>query len=167
MSTDKLSVDFLNPNECRFTVSDNGFLLLTLAGENRGRVLLRRCYPFVYEDEYISLHDLEDKEIGILRDLKELDEEGRKLCEEHLTQRYYCPTVSSVKSIKERMGNFYFETVIDGIDKTFTVKDISRNMRLRPDDSLLIFDADGNRYNIPGYSKIDRKSKRLLEPYLY
>ena len=31
----------------------------------------------------------------------------------------------------------------------------------------VIFDMDGNRYMIPEFEKIESKSKRLLEPYLY
>ena len=65
------------------------------------------------------------------------------------------------------MGNFYFETVIDGREKNFTVRDITRNMRFANENNLLIFDVDGNRYVIPDFEAIEQKSKKLLEPYLY
>jgi hypothetical protein len=65
------------------------------------------------------------------------------------------------------MGNFYFETTIDERPKSFTVRDITKNMRFAGDNTLLIFDMDGNRYVIPNFEGIEEKSKRLLEPYLY
>ena len=65
------------------------------------------------------------------------------------------------------MGNFYFETVIDNNPKNFTVRDITKNLRFASENTLLIFDMDGNRYIIPDFDKIEEKSRRLLEPYLY
>ncbi len=167
MTTEKLTVEFLPAAQCRLTFNENGFIIFTLNGENKGRVKLVRSYPFSLLDEYICVCDLEDKEIGIIRDLKELDEGSRICAVKHLEARYYCPTVTAVKSVKERMGNFYFETVIDGKDKNFTVRDITRNMRFANENNLLIFDVDGNRYVIPDFEAIEQKSKKLLEPYLY
>jgi hypothetical protein len=97
----------------------------------------------------------------------EIDGNVAEAAKKELENRYYCPTVTAVKSIKERMGHFYFETIIDGKEKSFTVRDITRNLRHASDGVLLIFDMDGNRYIIPDFEKIESKSKRLLEPYLY
>ena len=167
MSNDKLKIEFLKPESCVFSFNSNGFLIMTLDGELKGRVKLIRTYPYSLTDEYICVHDLDDNEIGIIRDLKELDQNSKESAEKELQDRYYCPTVTAVKSVKERMGHFYFQTVVDGKEKNFTVRDITRNMRFASDDTLLIFDMDGNRYIIPEFEKIESKSKRLLEPYLY
>ncbi len=166
-NTDKLSLTFLNPEECSFSFNANGFLTFILNGEEKGRVKLVRTYPYALKNEYICIHDLEDNELGIIRDLGNLDAKSRENAQKELENRYYCPTVTSVKSIKERMGHFYFETVIDGKDKNFTVRDITRNLRFASEGTLLIFDMDGNRYIIPDFESIEQKSRRLLEPYLY
>lgn len=166
-TTNKLSLEFLSPEKCSFSFNQNNFLIMTLDGESKGRVKLIRTYPYSLTDEYICVHDLEDNEIGILKALAELDEDSRESCIKELENRYYCPTVTTVKSIKERMGHFYFETIIDGKEKKFTVRDITRNLRYASENTLLIFDMDGNRYVIPEFEKIEEKSKRLLEPYLY
>ncbi len=163
----KLTLKFLNPAECSFAFNENGFICFTLKGESLGRVKLIRTYPYSLADEYICVHNLEDTEYGIIKALSELDKISYDACTKELESRYYCPTVTKIKSIKERMGHFYFETVIDGKDKSFTVRDITRNLRYASEDTLLIFDMDGNRYIIPQFSKTEDKSKRLLEPYLY
>ncbi len=163
----KLTVEFMNPEKVKFSFNENGFLTVEAGEEYAGRVKLVKSYPYSFDDEYICVQNLEDKELGIIRDLKELDKGSYDSAVEELRRRYYCPKVSSVKSIKERMGHFYFETVIDGKDKHFTVRDLTRNMRFIENNTLLIFDVDGNRYIIPDYEKIETKSKRLLEPYLY
>lgn len=166
-TTNKLSLEFLCPEKCKFSFNKNNFLTMTLDGEDKGRVKLIRTYPFSLVSEYICVHDLEDAEIGIIKNLNSLDDTSRINCEKELENRYYCPTVTNVKSIKERMGHFYFETIIDGKEKKFTVRDITRNLRYASENTLLIFDVDGNRYVIPEFEKIEEKSKRLLEPYLY
>lgn len=167
METIKLSLEFLNPEKCRFFKNKNGFLVLELDDENKGRIKLSRSYPFSKPTEYICISDLEDKEIGILRDIEELDTSSKELAKEELETRYFCPTITEIKSIKEKMGHFYFETKIGVKDKNFTVKNITRNVRFAGEDTLLIFDMDGNRYIMPEFSKTDVKSQRLLEPYLY
>lgn len=167
METIKLSLEFLNPKECRFFKNDNGFLMLSLNGEDKGRVKLARSYPFSKPTEYICVMDLEDKEIGILKDISELDTVSEELALNELATRYFCPTITEIKSIKEKMGHFYFETKIGDKEKNFTVKNITRNIRFAGEDTLLIFDMDGNRFIMPEFSKTDIKSKRLLEPYLY
>ena len=167
MTTDKLSIEFLNPKDCVFSFNNNGFLVLTLESNPKGRVKLIRTYPYTLTDEYICVHDLEDKEIGIIRDLNDMDTASCENAKKELENRYYCPTVTSIKSVKERMGHFYFQTIVDGKEKSFTVRDITRNMRFANGDTLLIFDMDGNRYVIPNFEKTEPKSKRLLEPYLY
>lgn len=167
INTDKLTIDFLDPQKCTLSFNDNGFLIFTSEGECKGRVKLIRTYPYTLTDEYICIHDLDDNELGIIRDLAELDNDSAENARKELNNRYYCPTISAVKSVKERMGNFYFETVIDNKPKSFTVRDITKNMRFAGDNTLLIFDMDGNRYVIPEFENIEEKSKRLLEPYLY
>lgn len=165
MNDNRLTVEFLKPEECKFSFNKNGFLVM--GTEEPVRVKLIKSYPYSLEDEYICVHDIEDNEIGIVRDLKELDEASRDAAYRELENRYYCPTVTSVKSIKERMGHFYFEVIIDGREKSFTVRDLTRNLRFANENTLLIFDVDGNRYIIPDHEKIEHKSRRLLEPYLY
>ena len=167
MTDNKLSIAFLEPDKCKFSFNQNGFLVLFIENEPKGRVKLIRSYPYTLTDEYICVHDIEDNEIGIIRDLKTLDKDSLEAANKELQSRYYCPTITAVKNIKERMGHFYFDVVIDGKDKSFTVRDLTRNLRSANETTLLIFDVDGNRYVIPDQEKIEHKSRRLLEPYLY
>lgn len=167
MSENKLSIDFLDTQKCIFSFNENGFLVLNFNNESKGRVKLVKSYPYSLDDEYICVHDLDDNEFGIIRNLNTLDEASYCAAKKELEGRYYCPTVTSVKSIKERMGHFYFDTIIDGKEKSFTVRDLTRNLRFANETTLLIFDVDGNRYIIPDHEKIEQKSRRLLEPYLY
>lgn len=167
MNHEELKLNFWETADCRFTESEAGFLLLEKAGEKMGRVKLRRCYPYTEPSEYIAVCDLEDNELGILRDLALLDPQSQESTEKELAARYFCPALTEIKSVKEKMGHFYFEVMIGSTKKNFTVRNITNNVRLTGDDTVLIFDMDGNRFVIPQFSKIPSKSRKLLEPYLY
>lgn len=167
MNDNQLKVEFLKPEAFSLAFNKNGFLVFCEKGGTEQRVKLIRSYPYALDDEYICVHNMADNEIGLIRDLKTLDETSRNAAQKELKNRYYCPTVTAVKSIKERMGHFYFEVTVDGKEKNFTVRDLTRNLRFANDNALLIFDVDGNRYIIPDHEKIEHKSRRLLEPYLY
>ncbi len=162
-----LNLECFNPDCVRLTRNKNGFIILTLNGENKGRVKLTRAFPNDMPYSYIGITDIEDKEIGIIRQLSQLDSDSLCVAKQELNKRYFLPEISQITSIKEKMGSFYFETIIANKKKNFAVKDISRSIRITPDNSVYISDVDGNRYVIPDFDKIQRKTKRLLEPYLY
>lgn len=166
-TTDKLSLSFLNDGDIVFSHNGNGFLVMTLAGEEKGRINLKRSYPYAMPDEYICVLDTDDKEIGIIRDINNLDSASYEEAKKELELRYYCPVITEIKSVKEKMGHFYFDTVCEKKRKNFTVRNITSSIRFIRDDTLLIFDMDGNRYIIENFSKTETKSRKLLEPYLY
>ena len=64
------------------------------------------------------------------------------------------------------MGHFYFEVKIGEIKKSFTVKDLSKNVRTH-NQNIDIIDIDGNRYRTEDLSAIAKRARRKLEPYLY
>lgn len=164
---DKLALSFLNPDDIRLYKNENGFLMLVLSGEEKGRVNLKRSYPFSLPDEYICILTLSDDEIGIVRDINALDEASREAAGAELSSRYYCPEINAITSLKEKMGHFYLETLVEGKKKTITVRDISKSVRMIRGDTLLVIDMDGNRYTAEHFSALDKKSQRLLESYLY
>ncbi len=167
MSDDTLLLTCLDPAAVRLSRNENGFVVLFLNGESKGRVKLTRAYPYGLPYAYIGVTDIEDNELGIIKSLDELDEPSAATARDELDKRYYCPEITEITSIKEKMGSFYFETKIDGRNKSFAVKDISRNIRMISESQILIFDVDGNRFSIPHYDKIKKKTRKLLEPYLY
>ncbi len=165
---DKLTLTFLKPESVKLQKNSNGFLILTLDGESNGRVNLKRSYPFSLPNEYISVLTLDSKELGIIRNIEALDKDSFEAAKAELESRYYCPGITAITSIKEKMGHFYIDALVEGKKKTITVKDISKSVRIIRGNTLLMVDMDGNRYCAENFQAVfDKKSLRLLEPYLY
>ena len=84
-----------------------------------------------------------------------------------LKKRYFCPKISAIPSLKEKLGYLYFEVETDAGHKSFALRDASRNIRRLDDGArILIFDVDGNRYEISDVARMGAKDFRRLEPWL-
>ena len=162
-----MDIGILPPSEIEFYRNPQGFLAMKKGEEDFKRVKLSRVLPFAEPKKYITVSDMDGKELGIIRDLGELPEDQQALALDELSARYYCPEVTAIKSIKEKMGYFYFDVAFGDYKKIFAVKDISRSIKQIDDKCIVITDVDGSRYLIPDVWKIDTKSRRKIEPYLY
>ncbi len=172
MSEAIIDIGFLDPKKFDFYQSA-GFLGLKYDGKEYKRVSVRRALPHQMPEEFLSVCDHEQKEIGIIRNLKDLPKEQASLVREELLHRYFCPEVQQVVTVNDKMGYVYMEVLLlssinnESYSKSFAVKDVSKNIRKLNDEQLIIFDVDGNRYLVPRLSKLDAKSVRLLEPYVF
>lgn len=166
ISPDTLSAEYVHPANCSFATAENGFLTATINGTLYKRVILTRSLPLFFPDDYICITDADRNEIGIIEHISEFPEEQQKALKNELSQRYYCPVVDEILSVKDKMGNFYFDVKIGDFKKSFTVKDIARSIR-QIGNSVYITDIEGNRFKIEDYEKIPPKSRRKIEPYLY
>ena len=156
---------YLETEKVKFYVNENGFTAMKIGEEEYKRVKLLRSCPQTKPYEYICVFDEENKEIGIIEDIGQLDENSREIAKKELEGRYFSPEITEIVSVKERAGRFFFDCKIGDYKKNFTVKDISRNV-FTVNGLIRMVDVDGNRY-ILNFDKISKKSKRLIEPYLY
>ncbi len=166
ISPETLRAEYVSPEKCVFSLNPNGFLAAEIDGKVYKRVILTRTLPLSMPDEYICISDIEKNEVGIIEKIADFSPEQQKLINSELSQRYYCPVIDKIESIKEKMGNFYFDVIIGGVKKSFAVKDITKSIR-QHGNAIDVTDIDGNRYRITDFNSIEAKSRRKLEPYLY
>lgn len=149
----------------------NGFLALSFTKDGEtathNRVFLHRDFPFEKLWEYISVLDGDSKEIGIIINIADFDDETAALLRTELERKYYCPEVKAIESLKERYG-FSYWTVITAEDRkvSFTMQDTFRNIIRVGQDKCLLLDVDGNRFIIESIAALDRKSHKKIEIYL-
>ncbi len=166
ISPESLITEYIRPEDCSFYITDNGFTGAVINGKEYKRVVLKRALPLSVPDSYICVMDVENNELGILEHIGDFTEDQRVIIEKELSLRYFTPVIQDIISIKEKMGHFYFDVTVDGKKKSFTVKDLSKNIRTH-DNNIDITDVDGNRFRITDLKAISSRSRRKLEPYLY
>ncbi len=166
ISPETLKAEYVTPENCVFSKNKNAFLAATVNGKDYARVILTRALPLAMPDSYICISDIDKNEIGIIEHISDFSGEQQLLIKDELSQRYYCPVITKIESIKEKMGHFYFDVMIGDFKKSFAVKDISKSIR-QHGDAIDLIDVDGNRFRIVDFDAIPSKSRRKLEPYLY
>lgn len=184
---DIAEITYLTPENAKFRLSKNGFLMLeaflppikkddleeeeeevskTPVWQDLGRVFLHRAFPFTMKDEFISVLDKDGKEYGMIRHLNVFEGEMREIFERELARKYFSPEIKKIKSLKERFGYSYWEVETDRGPMSFAVYDTFRNIAKITDRRLVVTDVDGNRYDIMDVYALDSKSYRNIDMYL-
>ena len=167
-----MDLGILDLKETEFYATEGGFAALKYKGEDYKHITLRRIMPLEMPMEYISVADTEDKEIGILKTVADLPKAQQDVVVKELDNRYYSPQVLEVISVQDKLGYVYMELQLRNkqgkeYKKNCAVKDVSRNIRMLTNTSVIIFDVDGNRYMIPDVTVLNRQSMRKLDAYLF
>ena len=180
---DLAEIAYLTAENSRFYRTKNGFPALeavlpkfgddleadtdkTPVKQDLGRVFFHRCFPFETPDEYISVLNKDGREYAMILNLAEMPEEAQEIIRAELDRKYLCPTVTRIKSLKEKLGYSFWEVETDKGDMNFSMHDTYRNIARVGDGMLIISDVDGNRYRIDDVAALDRKSFKKIELYL-
>ena len=95
---DKL--ELLDAKKLEFFRDKAGFVSLKYDGQEYFNVRLTRLIPFYSKTTYISVaydnEDREFKEIGVIKDMKDLTDEQYKLVDEYLEYKYFMPEITKV-----------------------------------------------------------------------
>lgn len=159
-------IKYLTPENCRFEVSENGFIKASIDGAESVRVYLYRAFPHDMADKYVSVTDSDKNEYGIIRDLSVFGEEMSRILLTDLDRRYFIPKILEITALEEKFGNSYWDIKTDIGEKTITVKDTFKSIIRIGEDRAMVSDEDGNRYEIVSLEGLDRKSLRRIELFL-
>ena len=154
---------WLTPENATFFIKNN-FLYVRM-GEVEQRAFLCRQFPFELEWEFISVMNENEEELGIIRNVENFGEDAALLREE-LRRRYYAPVIERIISVKERYGFSYWKVHTPEGQVSFTLHDTYRSIIHAGANRLIMLDVNGNRFELPDTSKLDRKSYKKIELYL-
>lgn len=133
------------------------------AGEVHSRVRIVRTFPISQATRFLIVKDREGVELGIIRDAAELDDDSRKVVEAELDQSYFTAEITRVNRIGGRFHVPEWDVVTDRGPRVFEIRSSKRDIRPLGGGRVLVLDADGNRYEIPDYRKLDPVSRALVE----
>ena len=155
---------WLTPENAQFLYKNN-VLYVSYGGEEK-RAFLCRQFPFELEWEFISVMDSEQQEIGIVKSVEQFDDAQKKLLVDELRRRYYSPVIDKIISVKERYGFSYWKVHTADGDVSFTLHDTYRSIIHAGETRIIMLDVNGNRFEIPDTSLLDRKSYKKIDLYL-
>ena len=167
----------LTVDNARFYRSGGGLISLDLKGEGGEvekfeRVVAIRSFPITDPDAFISIREPDSAEhekgaeIGIIPDINDFDADSVALLREELDRRYFTPKILKIYSMKEKLGHYYWDVNTDAGKFSFVLRNAGANIRTLEDGRVLIFDIDGNCFEIPDTEKMDKASYKKIEVYL-
>jgi len=186
-------INFLEPK--KITISNDNFnaLKLNIDGVSEySDVKAVRVFPISAPWHFISLKGISDsdkeeaekqegeaepsrphgkpraprqKEIGVIRDTRELDKESREILASELEMSYFTPRITQISKIKSDFGSYQWTVETDKGTRTFEVR-YREDVRMIPPNRVIIRDVDGNRYEITDYSRLDSSSRTALEKHM-
>lgn len=159
--TDELT--FLDASSVRIERNTFEELVVQLPdGSIRTKVEPVYAFPVSETNRYIALKDEEANEIGIIEDIKHLPHESRKILIEELQKRYFMPKITKINALEGQFGITQWMVETSQGDVQFSMRSRYDIVTLE-NGRVLIKDADGNRYEIENYNKLDPQSLALLE----
>ena len=79
-----------------------------------------------------------------------------------LRRRYLVPTILRVPSVTERFGVTTWQVETDRGRREFSVADHDDSVRHLGGGRISVQDVDGNRFDIPDYHRLDRRTREIL-----
>jgi hypothetical protein len=112
------------------------------------------------------VRDIENKEIGIIRNITELDEKTEELFEHHLSIRYFAPKILKIINVKDQFGYTFWDTETSHGMCRFVVRKDSKNIQVLSNNEVLVIDIDGNRFVIPEINALSAREMKMIELYV-
>lgn len=127
----------------------------------------RRLFPFSNTTMYITLLDENEREIALIRDYTELDEESVRALEDCFAEYYMIPRITALLKSEEKFGTLKWTVETDRGCVTFRIRNRHSDIKhFRDSGRVIVRDSNDNRYEIPDYTTLDTHSKRMLFSYL-
>jgi hypothetical protein len=163
---DIVTITKLLPPDDTFYLTPGGFIGLKRVTEgnedDKGRVLLLKMRPFTDENGYISVRDMDSKEIGVVYAISDFPDAQQRLMQDELAMRYFTPEVLLITDITEEYGYTFIKAETSAGSREFVMRDLSNNIIFLSQTTALLVDTDGNRYLIPELSKLNDKAMRII-----
>ena len=126
----------------------------------------RRLFPVSGSNQYITLLDQNEREVALVRDFAELDEGSEEALRECFAEFYRIPKITRLLASEEEFGTLTWRVETDLGEVTFRIRNRHSDIKLMQSGRVLVRDASDNRYEIPNYRALDKKSKHLLFSYI-
>ncbi|HXG24853.1 MAG TPA: DUF1854 domain-containing protein [Chthonomonadales bacterium] len=157
----------MNPTELNLFYEPKDRLRLTV-GQERSYLSVKPVWaaPLSCPERYLVLLDGKGEEIVMLQDPNLLPKESLAAVKEELRRRYLTATITRVRSARLEFGATYWSVETDRGPRDFVTQNLQENALWISSDHLLLLDVDGNRFEIPKISALDKESRQKIASIL-
>lgn len=162
----KMERNYIEGDSVRFTKASLCTVDMEVCGSKTFKNLTpKRLFPMT-NNAYITLLDEKGKEVAIIRNLDTLIPESRKIIEIALNEYYFIPKIKKINEIEDKFGTLNLDVETHKGKVKFAIRNRHYDIKKIGDNRILIKDGNDNRYEIEDYTIMDKKSIKLLYPYI-
>jgi len=167
-SEEVMEMRFLTSENAVFSRTEGGFLALKTGDKEYGRVGVYLTFPLTGPEEFISIRESDEKakEIGMIRNLKELKKDEQEMIREQVRLRYFMPVIRKVIDVKDEYGHAYWHVLTDFGVCRFTTHLGGDAVVSLGDARYQITDIDGNRYELPDLYALSVAERKKLDLFI-
>ncbi len=171
-SEEVLQIRFLTHENAVFSRTAGGFLALKItegeAKKTYERVGVYLTFPLTDPEKFISIRETDEKakEIGMIRDLKELEKDVQEMVREQIRLRYFMPVIRKVMDVKDEYGYAYWHVMTDFGNCRFTTHMGGDAVVNIGGARYQITDIDGNRYELPDLYALTVMERKKLDLFI-
>ncbi|QYR20151.1 DUF1854 domain-containing protein [Paenibacillus sp. sptzw28] len=159
---DPYEIYILEPGRVLFSRGSGGVFQGVIDGKEYEEIIVHRAFPFLYTLQYISIRDAKGEEIGVIRDIGQLDQESRKEIERELQFRYFLPRVTHVESVKQRSDLWIWELQTNLGPTRLVMRNLHEHMQFPGGGRIVLTDMNGKRCEIGDWKTLDGHSRKQL-----
>lgn len=159
---------YIDGPEVRITENDGIFVDAEFfgTGEKFTSLEVHRLFPKSGGNKYLSLIDENGDQVAIIRNTDNLLPESRKVVEKAVEEYYMIPKITKFIKMTDKFRIWMWTADTDHGRITFELRNHVQTVKPLYDGRVLIKDANDNRYEIPDWTKLDKKSRRMIIPKL-
>ena len=158
---------YIENEMARFTRKDITHVDMELfAGGSYEDLEPRRLFPLSGKDKYVTLLDNQGIEQAVIRDLRSLPAESRRIIEDCLEEYYLIPKVHTIHNIEQKFGVVAIYADTDRGPAKIELRGNLQGLKLLYGGRVLMRDSNDNRYEIPDLNTLDKQSRQKIDCFL-
>jgi hypothetical protein len=134
-------------------------------GQRHASVEPISLFPISAPEAWISICSADGTELACIENPNTLPAEVRRLLYEELSRREFVPVITRIVRVSGNTEPCEWQVETDRGPTRFVLKS-EDDVRRLGDDEVVILDAHGTRYHITNVSRMDVKSRRIVEWYV-
>jgi len=163
---------WLDPQQVQFLRDGRDrFLVVDPAGKTHSGVFAVRLFPASAPDEFISLRtwdrDGREHELGLIRDLKELPAESRRLLNETLARRYLLREIQRIDRMDLEFGTLLLQIRTNLGDEQVRMRWNQSQVQDFGNSGKVLIDVEENRYLVRDVDRLPERERELFQRYVY
>jgi len=160
---DPYEINILDPDVVSFSRSQGGVFQGVIEGKVYEEMILFRIFPFQYTTKYISVRNPKGEEVGVIRDIDQLDEESRAEMDKELQLRYFLPLVNRIDSVKQKADLWIWELQTNLGPTRIVMRNLHEHMQYPSVNRIILTDINGKRCEIRDWQSLDSHSRNQLK----